>query len=153
MNRILTVTVSLAIILISAIVSISIVSCGRQEEENIAATTSSAVAETTLQKYETETPPVSVSVGTPMLTLGVGESVALQAQYDGARPASGAQYTCDRPNVLSVNAETGSVTAEAAGWSIVKVTSPNGLTADCYVTVKKAPEQVRFDNKSVTQCR
>ncbi len=83
MNRILTVTVSLAIILISAIVSISIVSCGRQEEENIAATTSSAVAETTLQKYETETPPVSVSVGTPMLTLGVGESVALQAQYDG----------------------------------------------------------------------
>ena len=131
-------TVSLAIILISAIVSISIVSCGRQEEENIAATTSSAVAETTLQKYETEAPPVSVSVGTPMLTLGVGESVALQAQYDGARPASGAQYTCDRPNVLSVNAETGSVTAEAAGWSIVKVTSPNGLTADLLCYSKKS---------------
>ena len=153
MNRIQTVTVSLAIILISVIVSIFIIFRGEKKEETAAATSSSLAAETATQQTEDGEPPVSVSVGTPMLTLGVGESVALQAQYDGTRPANGALYVCDRPNVLNVNAETGELTAAAAGWTIVTVTSPNGLTANCYVTVKNAPEQVRFDNKSVTQCR
>ena len=74
MNRIQTVTVSLASILISVIVSIFIIFRGEKKEETAAATSSSLAAETATQQTEDGEPPVSVSVGTPMLTLGVGES-------------------------------------------------------------------------------
>ena len=77
-----------------------------------------------------------------MLILGEGEEVSV----DVLRGA--AECKVDRPEVLSANAETGTLTAESAGYAIV---SGNGKKL--YVTVKKAPSEVAFPVGELSICR
>ena len=88
--------------------------------------------------------PTSVGVSEPMVSLGIGEIYALHAFYDSGDPAYGARFASDKPSVASVDAETGSITARAAGTAVVTVTSVNGKTAKCWLTVKNAPSAIAF---------
>lgn len=93
--------------------------------------------------------PDSVSVSPVNLILGKGEAYALRALYDGGKEAFGARYACNNTSVATVNPDTGVITAKSVGYATVTVTSVNGLTAKCYLTVKAAPTRVTFFNSSV----
>ena len=95
------------------------------------------------------TPPAKLTVSQPLLALGVGEGYRLKAIYDGNRTGYGASFSIDNPSVASINAATGAITAKAVGYAVVTVKSVNGLTAKCWLTVRKAPTAVTFSNSRV----
>ena len=136
------IVISAAIVFIAAILGVAIASCGRSPEAS--AKNDSAVSDTAQKAIDKSNPPDSVSVRDPMLTLGVGESSALDAYYDSGRAPEGAAYSSDKPDVVSVDPETGEMKAEKEGYAIVTAKSFNDLTANCYVTVKKAPSKAGF---------
>lgn len=93
--------------------------------------------------------PQKLGVNLPTPSLGVGETCTLHALYDGSRVGFGATFVSDNPAVLSVDPVTGELVAKSVGYATVTVTSYNGLTAKCYVSVKNAPTRVAFSNKNV----
>lgn len=132
-------------VLISAIIAVTIVSCknaAAEPQEQKQTTTAAAVTEKQTEKPKKQ--PNSVSVGTPMLTIGIGENADLQAHYDGSLPAEDAAYSSDRAGVVTIDEAAGRVTGKAEGGTVVTVKSANNKTAHCFVTVKKAPTKVSF---------
>ena len=130
-------------VLISAIVAVTIVSCKNTAvEPQRQTTTAAAVTEKPTEKPKKQ--PNSVSVGTPMLTIGIGENADLQAHYDGSQPAEDATYSSDRAGVVTIDEAAGRVTGKVEGGAVVTVKSANNKTAHCFVTVKKAPTKVSF---------
>lgn len=51
------------------------------------------------------------------------------------------------PNVASVD-DNGKVTALSSGSTVITVTAANGISAECNVTVEKAPDAISLDNTS-----
>ena len=93
--------------------------------------------------------PEAGKLNAPTLMLGEGDEYPLTAFYNGTIPAVGAVYSSDNPAVAAVDVSTGRVTAVAVGYATVTVKSSNGLTANCYVSVRKAPTEVAFSNPAV----
>ncbi len=135
-------------VLISAIIAVTIVSCKntavepQRQTTQRQTTTAAAVTEKPTEKPKKQ--PNSVSVGTPMLTIGIGENADLQAHYDGSQPAEDATYSSDRAGVVTIDEAAGRVTGKVEGGAVVTVKSANNKTAHCFVTVKKAPTKVSF---------
>ncbi|MBQ1239240.1 MAG: hypothetical protein IIX71_04545, partial [Ruminococcus sp.] len=92
--------------------------------------------------------PSKMGVSTTMMILGKGERHTLRAVYDGNKPGYGAAFSSNN-GAVSVNAQTGELTANYNGYATITAKSPNGLTAKCYVIVKNAPSAVQFKNRSV----
>ena len=90
--------------------------------------------------------PTQLSVSSDKKTLGVGETVYL----DAVLPANEASYklTWASGNKAIVAASKGKVVAKATGTTIVSVKTYNGLRAVCNVTVKKAPDKVTLNKTS-----
>lgn len=99
-------------------------------------------------KVSVYTLPSKMGVSTAMMILGKGERHTLRAVYDGNKPGYGATFASNN-GAVSVNAQTGELTANYNGYATITAKSPNGLTAKCYVTVKNAPSAVKFKNRSV----
>ncbi len=99
-------------------------------------------------KVSVYTLPSKMGVSTAMMILGKGERHTLRAVYDGNKPGYGAAFSSNN-GAVSVNAQTGELTANYNGYATITAKSPNGLTAKCYVTVKNAPSAVQFKNRSV----
>ena len=113
----------------------------------VACSTGGAGKPTEPQKVEETTAPPEDLSGlrefdgkTKMLTLGVGEAL----RYSG-----GSALSSDNTGVLSVDTETGKLTAAAAGYATLSQTPSGGTATKCFVTVRKAPTAVRFRNGSV----
>lgn len=120
------------------------------------------VATITVTTYNGKTATCAVVVSNPpstaapkhvMITLGVGETYAMDAIYDGSRVGYGATFTSDKPEVLSVDAKTGLMTAKKTGYATMTVKSFNGKSGKCYVTVKKAPTSVSFTSSKVNMVK
>ena len=94
-------------------------------------------------------PPKKVSVNLSTLILGAGETYTLRAVYDGSKTGYGATFSSNNMSVLAVDSKTGVLTAKHTGYATVTVTSFNNISAKCYVTVKKAPSSVTFNNNTV----
>ena len=78
------------------------------------------------------------------LLLGVGETYTLT--YKTPKGTAGSvKFTGDNPAAFSVNAFTGEITGIAPGAGNVTLTSYNGRTAVCPVTVLAAPTSVGID--------
>ena len=99
-------------------------------------------------KVSVYTLPSKMGVSTAMMILGKGERHTLRAVYDGNKPGYGVAFSSNN-GAVSVNAQTGELTANYNGYATITAKSPNGLTAKCYVTVKNAPSAVQFKNRSV----
>lgn len=88
-------------------------------------------------------PPTSISLSNSNLTLIVGDTYRLSYSI---LPTDTTQksvtWASSSPAVASI--ESGTVTAEAAGSSVITVTTENGLTATCRVTVIHMPEGVNW---------
>ncbi len=120
------------------------------------------VATVTVTTYNGKTAACEVVVSNPlstvapkhvMITLGVGETYAMDAIYDGNRVGYGATFASDKPEVLGVDAKTGMMTAKKPGYATMTVKSFNGKSGKCYVTVKKAPTAVSFTSAKVNMVK
>lgn len=82
------------------------------------------------------------------LTLGVGEVFDLNAAMP--EPKGGAiRFSSSDPAVAKVS-DAGTVTAMAVGFACVTATAEDGKYSECFVDVKKAPDKVSFNVKSLS---
>lgn len=92
--------------------------------------------------------PTSVSLNASKLTLGVGETFALQAVLPELTASNMKVFRSDNSKVVSCDAN-GRITAIAPGTANVSVRLYNGLKATCTVTVYKAPQSFRLSTSSL----
>lgn len=126
-QKILITALALIIVVVLSVVSY-LTAADNDKGESVSAPASSSAV-----KASSKTPAKEIGAGLTMLTLGEGEEVAVDALRGAA------ECKVDRPEVLSADAETGTLTAESAGYAIV-----TGNGKKLYVTVKKAPAEVAF---------
>ena len=90
--------------------------------------------------------PESIALNAPSLTLAEGQASTLKVTLPGGTAAS-LTFSCETGNV-SVNAK-GVVTALREGSDTITVTTHNGATAECPVTVLPAPTTLSLNVTSV----
>ena len=84
--------------------------------------------------------PEYISLSEQAVTLGEGESFELSAVLDKSTASSVLKWTSSSPETVSVI--DGELTALSQGTAYITVSTYNGMTANCTVTVKAAPEKV-----------
>ncbi len=92
--------------------------------------------------------PESVRLSSAELILGVGELVTLTSVV-APDDFGGRVYRSSDPEVVEVDALTGSVRAIATGSATVTVETYNGRMADCAVVVKEAPSCIRLAETAI----
>ena len=86
----------------------------------------------------------SIALDNSALKLGIGETAALKATTIPADAEL--TWTSNNTDVATVD-ENGKVTAKALGTAVITVTTPEGNTAECTVTVK---ETIKLDKAELT---
>lgn len=114
-----------------------------------------------IQKYALQSLNNSLGIGEPLrkdtvalnvseITLGVGESYTLVKSSPTGSDLSTAVFSSDSKNIASVNSSSGTVKANKAGTATVTVTTKNGATTSCQVTVRNAPTSVYLNKTALT---
>lgn len=114
-----------------------------------------------IQKYALQSLSNSLGIGAPLrkdtvvlnvseITLGVGESYTLIKSSPTGADLSTAVFSSNSKNIASVNSSSGTVKANKAGTATVIVTTKNGATASCRVTVRNAPTSVYLNKSALT---
>ena len=93
--------------------------------------------------------PSSVSISDHVLVLGVGQEYTLRTLISPAN-ALNASLSWTSSNTGAVTVQNGVLTAKAVGSAVITATTANGKTANCQVTVKKAPDSVTLSPQSLT---
>ncbi len=93
--------------------------------------------------------PKTISLGRKTLTLGVGEVYKFDISSDKGSASYSNKYVSSKETVATVDASR-NVTALKPGKTTITMTSYNGLTTTCVVTVKNAPESVRLNYETAT---
>lgn len=91
----------------------------------------------------------SLSLNKSTLTLGISEKFDFNSSIDIGTAAYHRYYYSDNPEIASVEKAGGLVTAKSVGTTTISCKMNNGMTAVCKLTVKKAPESVSINTKSV----
>ena len=91
--------------------------------------------------------PMKLEMNEKELTLGLKEKFQLEAVSDFGSDA-GITYKSGKTSVASVDAN-GVVTAKKTGTAVITASTFNGVTAECIVTVKKAPSSIKFAEKEL----
>ena len=90
-------------------------------------------------------PPPPVSLAAEKLTLGLNEKFDLNVGYVTDEADYSAAFSCKSSNSKYVTVDAqGVVTAKRAGTATITVTSADGESAACRVTVKRAPSSVKI---------
>ena len=92
--------------------------------------------------------PTSAALSVQQLTLGVGESYRFYCTVPTGTAARVRTYSVSNKNILQLDGST--ITAKKTGTATVTVKLYNGVTAQCEVTVKKAPDSVSLSTKQLT---
>ena len=93
--------------------------------------------------------PRNVKLDYNLLTIGQGESVALDAALSDGSVAHKIEFLSNNPNAVSVS-EKGIVTGVGSGTATVVAKTFNGKHANCNVIVKKAPYDIWFDTREIS---
>ena len=96
--------------------------------------------------------PKSIALSESEVTIGVGETVLLTSKPDDGAAATGRSYTSSNSNVAEINPTSWncSFTGVHTGTAKIKVTTYNGKSSICNVTVKSPPKAVKISKYSVT---
>lgn len=99
--------------------------------------------------------PTSVKLNTSNLTLGVGEEFIISEGTNSGTYANAdnLKWNSSNTNVATVTKTSGNkakIVAKGTGTAKVKITLYNGLTAECTVTVKNAPNTVNLSKTNLT---
>ena len=92
----------------------------------------------------------TVELDKTALTLGVGEKYTLIKSSPTGSDLSDAVFASNNPEVATVDAETGEITAAQNGMAIITITTHNGTVAECMLTVKNAPTSVSLNKTAIT---
>ena len=84
------------------------------------------------------------------ITLGVGESFALEPVLTPADAPELIHFTTDAPGIANVVAATGRIKAISPGVAHISVQAEGGLTAATAVTVLRAPSSLPLNSNSIT---
>lgn len=87
-------------------------------------------------------PPPRIRLAAEEITLGLKETFDLNPEYEGGFAGI---FSCASSNskIASVSAG-GIITAKKVGAAVITVTGENGLSAECRVTVMKAPSSIKL---------
>ena len=103
-----------------------------------------ATCSVTVQKEPTE-----ITLNKTSMTMAAGQSYKLVKTLTPSDAVTG--YTWKSTNVFVATVDsTGKVKAENMGTSVIIVTTSNGKTAACTVTVKKAPTSIELNKTEAT---
>ncbi|MBQ4089300.1 MAG: Ig-like domain-containing protein [Clostridia bacterium] len=91
--------------------------------------------------------PKAVAISDAELTIGIGQTHRLIYKLPD-KSAGSVSFSSSNPAIASVNENTGVITALAAGEAEITLTTYNGKTARCKVTVCKAPDTVSLGMES-----
>lgn len=100
-------------------------------------------------EYATSLPTGSVVLSKTNFTMGVNESVKINASIiDTDNSTQVVNWLSSDTSVLTV--DNGKVTAKKTGSAVVTASLSNGNYAECYVTIKNAPTSVTLNKTSLT---
>lgn len=94
--------------------------------------------------------PTSISLNKISITMGVGEQFDFDSYVNKGAASRVCDYTTGNASVVSVAKAGGLATAKNPGTALITVTTYNGKTATCAVTVKKAPTSIRLNKTKIT---
>ena len=92
----------------------------------------------------------SLTLNADTLLLGVGEAFAFESETDAGAAAYHRQYETADESVASVDADTGALTANGVGNTVISCTLQNGVRADCPVEVLPLPDSFLLNAEEVT---
>ena len=103
--------------------------------------------------HVTVTPgPDRIVLGIPAaVTLGAGDSISMSAEAlrdDGVPVSQQLTYVSSADKYAAVTA-SGVIQAKKKGAAVITVSAPNGVKAECSVTVVKAPSSIRLNKTSL----
>lgn len=93
--------------------------------------------------------PESIELNKTEYTMGIGQTYILKSTISPADAYTYCNWKSSDVTVATVTS-TGKITAKGLGTATITVKTSNGKTATCNVTVKKAPESIALNKKSVT---
>ena len=92
--------------------------------------------------------PTAVKASISKLELGVGQTGRIGYKLPSGT-AGAVTYSSASPEIASVNAQTGEVTALATGDAAITLKTYNGKTATCTVRVYNAPDEISVNAQSL----
>lgn len=96
------------------------------------------------------TEPDTVELNKTAITLGVGENYILIKSSPTGSDLTTAVFSSDNKDIVTVSESDGILTAKNVGTATITVTTKNGASASCAVTVKKAPTSISLNKTSLT---
>ena len=91
--------------------------------------------------------PTEIFLNAETLKLGVGETFRLDYVLPDGQTSQFIAYKIDSPHISMQ--KDGTITATNAGETTVTITTYNGVTSSCHITVENAPETVVVDRKYI----
>ena len=117
---------------------------------NITVSTGNGLSATCRVTVEASTiAPTSIELNKTKATVVVGGTVKLTAKLAPSDAETTLTWTSSNANVAIVS-NKGVVKARAKGTATITVTTDNGKTASCLITVPKAPKKVKFKKSTYT---
>lgn len=117
---------------------------------NITVSTGNGLSATCRVTVEASTiAPTSIELNKTKATVVVGGTVKLTAKLAPSDAETTLTWTSSNANVAIVS-NIGVVKARAKGTATITVTTDNGKTASCLITVPKAPKKVKFKKSTYT---
>lgn len=83
------------------------------------------------------------------LTLGVDQSYQLKWETDSDYALGTVSFSSSSSKIVAVDKVTGELTAKKTGSATITVKAESGAKANCKVTVKKAPDSVKFVEEEI----
>lgn len=91
--------------------------------------------------------PEEFTLSETALEMGVGQKGQLTYELPEGTAAE-VTYSCDQPKILSVGTD-GALKALKTGTAVVTVSTHNGVTRQCEVTVKSAPKKISLNDSEI----
>ena len=86
--------------------------------------------------------PTSVAFSSKTMSLGAGDSGKVTVKFNASSAYSPCTFESSNPEIATIDPNTGVVTAHQVGSATLKVTTLNGKSGTCTVTVLPAPETI-----------
>ena len=112
-------------------------------------TVSTSNNKTATCKINVKRTPTNVELNKTSMTLGEGQTYTLTPTLTPASAYTTYKWSSSNTTVASVNS-SGKVGARAVGTATITVTTANGKTATCKVTVKRGPDSIKPAKTEIT---
>ena len=99
-------------------------------------------------KVTVKAEPTEIALNKTALDLGLGQTYTLQTEITPTNAYVMNTWSSSDSNIVSVNS-VGKIAAKSVGKATITVKTYNGLTAQCIVTVKKAPESIAINKTAM----